>query len=157
VIVFRQEGGMRVVPVLLLASVATLTTTAGRKDRVWFSGALGHVTSDQWCKMPIGSRGTCGPLLDVTTQVTGVDPGLMGKEAFAVMAWGGPIPTPVTQIIKLDGPNASYTVKYESLYNRLEFSPQAPVEFAIEGKHLFLRLSGNEYKMDILAVKKRSK
>ena len=148
---------MRVVPVLLLASVATLTTTAGRKDRVWFSGALGHVTSDQWCKMPIGSRGTCGPLLDVTTQVTGVDPGLMGKEAFAVMAWGGPIPTPVTQIIKLDGPNASYTVKYESLYNRLEFSPQAPVEFAIEGKHLFLRLSGIEYKMDILAVKKRSK
>lgn len=52
---------MRIVPILL-ASVAALTVTAGKKDLPWFPATLNAVTSDEWCKGAPGSRGTCGPL-----------------------------------------------------------------------------------------------
>jgi len=135
---------MRRFAVLLLASFAASIASGGKTAPNWFSATIGVVTSNRWCKT-IGIRGTCGPLLDVPIQFIGTDTGDVVT----------PVPNPVTQIIQVEGPKASYTVRFASLNKGLDFPPDAHVEFAIEGKHLLLRLSGNEYKTDILLMKKR--
>jgi hypothetical protein len=58
----------------------------------------------------------------------------------------------VTQLIKVNGTNITYTVKYESLVGQIKSLPGAALEFAVVGKHLFLRYAGNEYTTNILAV-----
>jgi hypothetical protein len=153
VIVSRWEGAMRRFAVLLLASFVVSIASGGKRNPNRVSGTIGVVTSDRWCKT-IGIRGTCGALLDVPTQFVGSDAGLIGSGPSAVNV-AAPVPTPVTQIIQVEGPNASYTVRFVSLTNGLDFPPQSRVEFAVEGKHLLFRLSGNEYKTDILVEKKR--
>lgn len=154
-ITWAPEGTMRFAPILLLASAAALTATAAKKDLLWFPATLNAVTSDEWCKVMPGMPGTCDSLFDVPIQFTGPDAGVIGQvPPVQAPASGAPIAHPVTQIFKLDGPTATYIVKYVT-YEGLRFPPQSPAECALEGKHLLLRVSGKKYKTDILAIKKR--
>jgi hypothetical protein len=147
---------MRVVSVLLLAGIATLPATAAAKDRVWLSGTFGIVTTDDWCKAPLGTRGPCGDQRDSGPPAQQVRSGIDAPGFPIYSSPGSPsIANAVTQLIKVKGPNATYTVKYEALMGQIKSLPNAPVEFAIQGKHLFLRSAGNEYKTNILTVNKR--
>jgi len=141
---------MRISPVLFVVFVATAKMGAAPRHRAWVPGTLGIVTTDDWCKAPSGSRGSCGQPMDY-----GPSQQMRSDIDAPSLTVGTPaIPNPVTQIIKVEGANASYIVKYETLLRRIKSVPNAPVEFAIEGRHLFLRLSGSEYKTDIRATNK---
>jgi hypothetical protein len=145
---------MRRFAALLLIFFAVSIASGANKNPNWLSGTIDGVTSQRSCKA-IGIRGTCGQLLDVPIQFIGSDAGVIGSGPSQVSV-GAPVPNPVTQVIQVEGPDTSYTVRSVSLTNGLEFPPHAHVEYAVEGKHLRLRLSGNEYKTDILARKKRN-
>jgi len=146
---------MSSVAVLLLASFTVPTATGGKRSPIWSSATIGSVTSDEWCKITTVT-GTCSALRDVRTQFIGSDAGMIGNGPYAVNV-AAPLPNPVTKIIKLEASSASYTVRLESLNNRLDVPLQARVEFVIDGKYLLLRFAGKDYKTDILLVKKRSK
>lgn len=139
---------MRAVPVLLIASFATVTIAAAKKDRVWVAGMFGAATFDDWCRTP-SSRGPCERLFNPPTPARTTDAPFPNPSTV-------PMPSPVTEIVKIEGPKATYTVRYQTISDRLPYAPNSPVEFAIRGKHLYLRLDRKEeYKTDILATKKR--
>jgi hypothetical protein len=144
---------MRLALVLLLVLGSLFPAAARKRNKVWLPGTVGVVNTDKWCKL-IGIRGTCGTLLDSGRYGP---PAPVGPELSAAVAVGpevgpAPVPSPVTQIIQIDGAKSSYTVRCESLGKGLTLHLGISVEFAIEGKHLFLRQARNEYKTDILAA-----
>ena len=142
---------MRVAAFLLLAGVSISPSMAGHKARVWVSGTVRSAKSDDWCRTPqLSIVGVdCRSWLDPSEPEPwiGLPPGFSPAET------GARFNRAVREVIRIDGPESSYLVKYEAVNGRLKLRLQTPVDFAVEGKHLFLRQSGMQYRTNILQVK----
>ncbi|HEX3746781.1 MAG TPA: hypothetical protein VHW09_22740 [Bryobacteraceae bacterium] len=143
---------MRLMVVLLLVW-GSLFPVAARNRKVWLPATVGFVNADQWCKQ----AGSCGVMrgFGPSGRRTPVGPEVSAAAVVGPEVGPAPVPPPVTEIIQINSAKTSYLVKCEFLGSGPKFGLGTAIEFVIEGKYLYLRQSGNEYKTNILAVANR--
>ena len=145
---------MRFVSLLLL--LALLPPIAARQNRTWVAGVFGSVSRQDWGHVATGLHGACDPLRDVPTNFDNMVPigGLKGTDAPpGYLLTSTPTPHPIVQAIRVDGPDAIYLLKYQS-FQGLSIPPHSAVDYAVDGKHVLLRMAGEVYKTDIVSVTK---
>lgn len=136
--------------------VVLLAGLAIGKD-AWQSGPIKVVDTDQWCARPgiPDWPGICGP------------PRSDSMALFNDSSGGVPRATPYSQVLEIDGPDATYVVKRTSLDGGLSFRDGAMAQFEVDGKHLLIKFDRQVVKhgesrvvhdhdrTDILEVRKR--
>ena len=133
-----------------------LSILASAKD-AWSSGPIKVLDTNEWCGRPgiPDWPEICGPTR---------------SDAMALFSGtsGAPAGSPYSQILQIDGPDATYVVRRTSLDGGLHFEPGAKAQYQVDGKHLLIKfdrqsvnrqgetkIQHDHAKTDILQVKKR--
>jgi hypothetical protein len=130
---------------------------AGSK-RIWNQGNIALVDTNLWCGKPLPAVPHVGSYHGVGGN--GGWPGICGAPGgFATIQfpsyWGGPPqPNPTTQILEIDGADATYIVKRQGLDGGLRLRANAVTEYSLDKKHLLIRFPGTEQeKVEILEIR----
>lgn len=94
----------------------------------WSSGLIKVLDTDAWCSRPgiADWPGICGPPKASSTTLLN-DAGNTHPAS------------PYSQILQIDGPDATYVVRRTSLDGGLSFQAGARAQFALDGKHLLIK------------------
>jgi len=96
----------------------------------WKTGSIKVLDTDDWCSRPgiPDWPGVCGPPSSASLSLLN-DAGASPHPA-----------NPHSQLLEIDAPDAIYIVKRTSFDGGLQFLPGAIAQFAVDGKHLTIRV-----------------